>query len=63
MKNALIRHGRNAGAIAAARFILKEIGNHRILPIPTAVCFPLITPLSSPSSLNTENFQLATSPA
>ena len=26
MKNALIRHGRNAGAIAAARFILGEIG-------------------------------------
>lgn len=28
MKNALIRHGRNAGAITAARFILKEIGDH-----------------------------------
>ncbi|MEO6473599.1 hypothetical protein [Luteolibacter sp.] len=27
MKNALIRHGRNAGAIAAARFILEEIAN------------------------------------
>lgn len=27
MKNALIRHGRNAGAISAAGFILKEIGD------------------------------------
>ncbi len=27
MKNALIRHGRNAGAIAGARFILNEISN------------------------------------
>ncbi len=27
MKNALIRHGRNAGAIAAAGFILKQIGD------------------------------------
>jgi processive 1,2-diacylglycerol beta-glucosyltransferase len=27
MKNALIRHGRNSGAIDAARFILKEIGD------------------------------------
>ncbi|MES2661154.1 MAG: hypothetical protein V4689_21210 [Verrucomicrobiota bacterium] len=29
MKNALIRHGRNAGAISAAGFILKEIGDRR----------------------------------
>ena len=28
MKNALIRHGRNAGAIAAAKFILGEIDRH-----------------------------------
>ena len=27
MKHALARHGRNSGAIAAAKFILKEIGN------------------------------------
>ena len=27
MKNALARHGRNAGAIAAARFVLNEIGD------------------------------------
>ncbi|RYD19179.1 MAG: hypothetical protein EOP88_19960 [Verrucomicrobiaceae bacterium] len=29
MKNALIRHGRNAGAIAAANFILAEIGHSK----------------------------------
>ncbi len=29
MKNALIRHGRNAGAISSAGFILKEIGDRR----------------------------------
>lgn len=28
MKHALASHGRNAGAIAAARFILNQIGNH-----------------------------------